>query len=54
VYFAVGDMDAAAARIEELGGRVAVQATQVPGGRFLVGQDPEGAFFGLFAGKLDD
>jgi hypothetical protein len=26
----------------------------VPGGRILVAQDPQGAFFALFAGRFDD
>jgi predicted enzyme related to lactoylglutathione lyase len=26
----------------------------VPGGRILVAQDPQGAVFGLFAGRFDD
>ena len=53
-YFAVEDLDAAVARIEELGGRVHVPPSEVPAGRFAVGQDPQGAVFALFEGELED
>jgi hypothetical protein len=52
-YFAVDGLDAAAARIGELGGQVVVPATAVPSGRFLVARDPQGAFFALIEGELD-
>jgi predicted enzyme related to lactoylglutathione lyase len=54
VYFAVDDLDGAAARIRELGGEVVVPPTAVPAGRFVVARDPQGAYFALFAGELDD
>jgi predicted enzyme related to lactoylglutathione lyase len=47
VYFAVDDIDAAAARVEELGGRVAVPPTDTPAGRFAVVNDPQGAVFSI-------
>jgi uncharacterized protein len=53
VYFGSADADADARRIPELGGAVVVPPTDVPGGRFLVAQDPPGAYFGLFAGRFD-
>jgi hypothetical protein len=31
-----------------------VEPTEVPAGRFVVAQDPQGAFFALFAGQFDD
>lgn len=54
VYFGSGDVEADAGRIEELGGGLMVPPTEVPGGRILVAQDPQGAVFGLFAGRFDD
>lgn len=49
VYFAVEDADAAVARAEELGGRVAVPPTDTPAGRFAVLNDPHGAVFSVIA-----
>ncbi len=54
VYFGIDDLDAAAERISESGGTVMVPKTEVPGGHFLVARDPQGAVFGLFAGRFDD
>jgi predicted enzyme related to lactoylglutathione lyase len=53
-YFVSEDADADAGRIGELGGQVIVPPMEVPGGRILVAQDPQGAVFGLFSGRLDD
>jgi uncharacterized protein len=53
-YFVSEDTDAHAGRITELGGQLVVPPLDVPGGRILVAQDPQGAVFGLFAGRLDD
>jgi predicted enzyme related to lactoylglutathione lyase len=53
-YFGIDDLDAAADRIGATGGTVMVPAQEVPAGRFLVGQDPQGAVFALFAGRYDD
>ncbi|PYC87625.1 VOC family protein [Streptomyces tateyamensis] len=48
-YFAVGQVDAVAPRIEELGGRILVAGMDAPGvGRFAHGTDPGGASFGLW------
>jgi uncharacterized protein len=47
VYFAVEDVDAAAKRVEELGGKIAVPPTDTPAGRFSVVNDPHGAVFSV-------
>jgi uncharacterized protein len=54
VYFGTDDIDAAAERIGGSGGTVMVPKTEVPGGRILVAQDPQGAVFALLAGRFDD
>jgi uncharacterized protein len=54
VYFGSEDVDADAARIPELGGQVMVPPQEVPSGRFVVAQDPQGAVFAVFAGQFDD
>lgn len=49
-YVAVADVDATAARVEELGGRVHTPGTDIPGvGRFAVVADPQGARFALLS-----
>jgi uncharacterized protein len=53
-YFVGTDLDEDAKKIEELGGKVMVPPTEIPSGRFAVAQDPQGAFFALFEGELDD
>uniref|UniRef100_A0A832MK72 VOC family protein n=1 Tax=Eiseniibacteriota bacterium TaxID=2212470 RepID=A0A832MK72_UNCEI len=53
VYFAVADVNAAAAQVAALGGATHVPPTDIPGmGRFSVHADPQGATFALvrFAG----
>jgi predicted enzyme related to lactoylglutathione lyase len=48
-YFLVADVDRAAARTRELGGRVYVEPMDLPGvGRFAVLADPQGAVFDVF------
>jgi uncharacterized protein len=54
VYFGSGDVDVDAGRIGELGGQVMVPPLEVPGGWIVVAQDPQGAVFGLFAGRFDN
>jgi uncharacterized protein len=54
VYFGSDDVDADAGRISDAGAQVMVPPLDVPGGRILVAQDPQGAVFGLFAGRFDD
>lgn len=53
-YFGTESVEAGAERIGELGGQVMVPPTEVPGGKIVVAQDPQGAIFGLFAGTFDD
>lgn len=45
VYFAVADVEASAARIEALGGKVGVKPFDTPYGRMAVATDPWGAHF---------
>jgi predicted enzyme related to lactoylglutathione lyase len=47
VYFAVDDTDEAAARAAEHGGKVPVEPTDTPVGRFAVLNDPQGAVFSI-------
>jgi predicted enzyme related to lactoylglutathione lyase len=56
VYFAVEDVDAAAARVDELGGKVSVPPSDTPAGRFAVVHDPHGAVFSIItlARRADD
>jgi predicted enzyme related to lactoylglutathione lyase len=54
VYFGIDDLDAAAGHVESEGGTMMVAPREVPGGRILVAQDSQGAFFALFAGRFDD
>ena len=54
VYFGSESVDDDAGRIAELGGTVMVEPSDVPGGRIVVAQDPQGAVFALFAGRFDD
>ena len=54
VYFGTDDIDAANDHISATGGTVIVPKMAVPGGEILVAQDPQGAIFGLFAGRFDD
>lgn len=47
-YLAVDDVDAAAAKVPELGGQICVPPTDIPNvGRFAVINDPTGATFSL-------
>jgi uncharacterized protein len=48
-YFGVSDVDAAVKITEELGGKILLVPTDVPGfGRAAVLKDPQGAAFGVF------
>jgi uncharacterized protein len=47
VYFGVGDTDASAAKVTELGGHVIAPAMDIPAGRFAVVSDHSGAAFGI-------
>ena len=53
VYFTSPDLDAHAAQIRELGGTIVLEPMPIPSGRILVAQDPQGAFFALFEGRVD-
>jgi uncharacterized protein len=46
-YFVVEDLDAAEGEVARLGGRVVAPTITVPGGRFFVASDPQGAPVGL-------
>jgi predicted enzyme related to lactoylglutathione lyase len=52
-YFTVEDADDSARRIGEGGGQVVVPPMEIPAGRIVVAQDPQGAFFALFEGEVD-
>jgi predicted enzyme related to lactoylglutathione lyase len=52
-YFGVEDVNATAARAEELGGGVRVPRMEVPAGAFSVLSDPHGAVFGILQGSYD-
>jgi uncharacterized protein len=53
-YVAVDDVDAAASRVEELGGKVCVPPTDIPNtGRFCLITDPTGANISLITLKGD-
>jgi uncharacterized protein len=52
-YFRITDLDAAATRIEGEGGQVVLAPLEIPAGRILVAQDPQGAVLGLFEGDVD-
>jgi uncharacterized protein len=50
-YVGVEDVDATAARVEPLGGKVWVPPTDIPNiGRFAVTSDPTGAFIAMYKG----
>lgn len=50
-HLAVPDVDAAAAKVQQLGGSVSVPPTDIPGtGRFAVVGDPQGAYLSLYKG----
>lgn len=54
VYFTAADgLESATATIGTAGGQVMVPVTPVPGGRFLVARDPQGAHLGLLEGNMD-
>jgi predicted enzyme related to lactoylglutathione lyase len=48
-YFGVDDVDAAASKVGQLGGKLHVQPSDIPNvGRFSVCQDVTGSIFALF------
>lgn len=54
VYFAVGDIDAAAATVGDLGGSVLQEPLDIGIANIAIAQDPQGAVFALYAGQLED
>lgn len=54
VYFAAEDLDASLAKVSELGGNVLMGNTDIGVARIGVAQDPQGAVFALYMGRLDD
>jgi hypothetical protein len=54
VYFATADIEAAASKVPALGGTVLVGATDIGIAKIAVVQDPQGAVFALYSGRLDD
>jgi predicted enzyme related to lactoylglutathione lyase len=52
-YFGAADLDAAAAEIERLGGRVLMPRREVPAGAFAVFADSQGAAFACVQGTYD-
>ncbi|QYU68828.1 VOC family protein [Leptolyngbya sp. 15MV] len=47
-YFRVADIDAAAAQVGTLGGKLVIEPQEIPGGEYsLAAADPQGAMFGL-------
>ena len=48
-YFSVNDVDSTARKAKQIGGKVLLPPTEVPGfGRAAVLRDPQGAAFGIF------
>jgi hypothetical protein len=54
VYFGTDDIDASAAKAKELGGTEIMPPMDIGMGKIAVAQDPQGAFFALFSGQLED
>jgi predicted enzyme related to lactoylglutathione lyase len=54
VYVGVDDVDASAAKVKTLGGKIDIEPTDIPGvGRFAFCTDPQGAHFYLMRGNSD-
>ncbi len=53
VYFGCEQIDAALAKVSELGGNVLVGATDIGIAKIGVAQDPQGAVFALYDGRMD-
>ena len=52
-YISVDDVDATAAKVESLGGKVLMPPTDAEGvGRFATLQDPQGAVFGIIKASM--
>jgi predicted enzyme related to lactoylglutathione lyase len=53
VYFAVDDIDAGLAKVEELGGAILAGPIDIGIAKVGVVQDPQGATFAIYAGELE-
>jgi uncharacterized protein len=53
-YFTVGSLDGTIATATERGGTLHAGPIEIPAGRIAVLSDPQGAFFALFEGEVDD
>jgi uncharacterized protein len=53
-YFAVEDLDAALAKVDELDGNVLLGSTDIGMAKIAIVQDPQGAVFALYDGQLED
>ncbi len=53
VYFTASDLDASVTLVNQLGGRELVPPMPIESGRIAVAQDPQGAAFALFEGRVD-
>ncbi len=51
-YFATEDIDAAAAKVEELGGTKLMEPMDIGIAKVLPAADPQGAMFAIYAGEL--
>ena len=54
VYFAVEDIDAGANKLKELGGAVMMGPMDIGIAKIAVVRDPQGGYFALYAGQLED
>jgi predicted enzyme related to lactoylglutathione lyase len=54
VYFATDDIEATAGRVSELGGNILAPPMDIGIAKIAVVQDPQGAVFALYDGRLDD
>lgn len=48
-YFLTADIEGSTSKVEALGGKVLLEVTEYPGGKFSIVQDPQGAAFGLMS-----
>jgi predicted enzyme related to lactoylglutathione lyase len=53
-YFAVDDLDTSMDKLKELGGQLHAGPIPFPQGRIAVCADPQGAFFSLWEGQLEN
>lgn len=54
VYFAVGDIDQGVSKVTELGGSTLLEPTDIGIAKIALVRDPQGAFFALYAGQMED